>query len=267
MHNVETKSSGKVHAVLPPDNAVIPFSALYKIAEEMRAEAGYYGDFSDGYDWAVDVLIDKVRTWYKAQSMGDVIEMTELAGKMTEALRNKIKELEARDSDAATYVESVICMRTNFTGSPPYVGWKGLGLALTEALDDRDHLRESVKALRTEIDELKFALVSTEANRDAAMQDAQEEYERAELAEAALAAASKVAVKVKPLEWVNKARGYYGASTDFSGYLITEYAGQRVGGFKLEFDIAPFVSYHDTIESAKAAAQDDYERRILAALE
>jgi hypothetical protein len=42
------------------------------------------------------------------------------------------------DSEAATYVESVICMRTGFSGEPPYVGWKGLGLALNEALDERD---------------------------------------------------------------------------------------------------------------------------------
>jgi hypothetical protein len=42
------------------------------------------------------------------------------------------------DSEAATHVESVIVMRTHFTGEPPYVGWKGLGLALNEALDERD---------------------------------------------------------------------------------------------------------------------------------
>jgi hypothetical protein len=44
------------------------------------------------------------------------------------------------DMEAATHVESVICMRTGFTGEPPYVGWRGLGLALTEALDERDML-------------------------------------------------------------------------------------------------------------------------------
>ena len=47
----------------------------------------------------------------------------------------RIAELEQMDREAATYVESVICMRTHFTGNPPYVGWKGLGLALTETLD------------------------------------------------------------------------------------------------------------------------------------
>lgn len=49
--------------------------------------------------------------------------------------------LERPDREAATYVESVIVMRTDFTGEPPYTGWKGLGLALNEALDERDRLR------------------------------------------------------------------------------------------------------------------------------
>lgn len=50
----------------------------------------------------------------------------------------EIKRLEKLDREAATYVESAICMRTHFTGQPPYVGWKGLGLALKEVLDERD---------------------------------------------------------------------------------------------------------------------------------
>lgn len=49
--------------------------------------------------------------------------------------------LRALDREAATHVESVIAMRAAFTGESPYVGWKGLGLALTEALDERDRLR------------------------------------------------------------------------------------------------------------------------------
>lgn len=55
---------------------------------------------------------------------------------------DRIATLEKMDSEAATYVESVICMRTGFTGEPPYVGWEGLGLALDEALDERDRLRD-----------------------------------------------------------------------------------------------------------------------------
>lgn len=53
----------------------------------------------------------------------------------------EIDMLQALDREAATYVETVIATRTNFTGEPPYVGWKGLGLALTEALDELDLLR------------------------------------------------------------------------------------------------------------------------------
>lgn len=41
-------------------------------------------------------------------------------------------------------LESIICMRTNFTGDPPYVGIEGLCLALNQALDERDTLRDVV---------------------------------------------------------------------------------------------------------------------------
>lgn len=61
------------------------------------------------------------------------------------AERDKWRRL---DTEASTHVESVIFMRTHFTGDKPYVGWKGLGLALTEALDERDELRAQVMALR-----------------------------------------------------------------------------------------------------------------------
>jgi hypothetical protein len=63
------------------------------------------------------------------------------------AAQARNRELEALDREAATYVESVICLRTEFTGNPPYVGWKGLGLALSEALDERDNLRRAAAAL------------------------------------------------------------------------------------------------------------------------
>lgn len=52
------------------------------------------------------------------------------------------------DSEAATHVESVICMRTGFTGEPPYVGWKGIGLALNEALDELDRLRAAARKVQ-----------------------------------------------------------------------------------------------------------------------
>jgi len=49
----------------------------------------------------------------------------------------KIEQMNAIDREAADCVESVICMRSaHFTGEDPYVGWKGLGLALTQDYDD-----------------------------------------------------------------------------------------------------------------------------------
>ena len=62
-------------------------------------------------------------------------------GATLRALSAERDALRKLDSEAATHVESVIVMRTGFTGDPPYVGWKGLGLALTEALDERDALK------------------------------------------------------------------------------------------------------------------------------
>lgn len=62
----------------------------------------------------------------------------------------QIDRLKRRDAEASEHVEAVICGRTGFTGDPPYVGWEGLGLALREALDERDRLRTDtlVKVLR-----------------------------------------------------------------------------------------------------------------------
>lgn len=56
----------------------------------------------------------------------------------SERLANHYRRLE---TEAAVHVESPIVLRTNFTGSPPYVGWKGVGLALNDALDELDSLR------------------------------------------------------------------------------------------------------------------------------
>ena len=60
----------------------------------------------------------------------------------------RIAELERLDREAATHVESVIAMRTGFTGDEPYVGWRGLGMALNDALDDRDQLRADNERLQ-----------------------------------------------------------------------------------------------------------------------
>lgn len=65
-----------------------------------------------------------------------------------ERLREKAERFQKLDAEAANHVETVICMRTHFTGEPPYVGWKGLGLALNEALDERDRLREENERMK-----------------------------------------------------------------------------------------------------------------------
>ena len=64
-----------------------------------------------------------------------------------EKLRKKADSFKRLDREAATHVESVICLRTHFTGEQPYVGWKGLGLALNEALDERDQYRTALRAI------------------------------------------------------------------------------------------------------------------------
>ena len=61
------------------------------------------------------------------------------------------------ETEAAKYVEVPIVMRTDFSGEPPYVGWKGLGLALNEALDERDALRARVAELEGTDGKLRVA--------------------------------------------------------------------------------------------------------------
>ena len=66
----------------------------------------------------------------------------------------RAERLAELDREAATHVETLICMRTAFTGEPPYVGWKGLGKALTEALDERDTLADQVRRMRGALEEI-----------------------------------------------------------------------------------------------------------------
>ena len=71
-----------------------------------------------------------------------------------EAAQARIKKLEQLDSEAATHVESQIAMFKRFTGEPPYVGWRGLGLALKEELEAKD---EHIKALESQLALAKIA--------------------------------------------------------------------------------------------------------------
>lgn len=67
---------------------------------------------------------------------------------MAPDLAKRVLELEARDREAATHIETRIAMRTHFTGDPPYVGWSGLGVAMVEKFDkDEARIAELEAAL------------------------------------------------------------------------------------------------------------------------
>lgn len=70
-----------------------------------------------------------------------------------ERLREEVAKWKIMDASAATHVESVICTRSaHFTGEEPYVGWKGLGLALKQDYDEIDRLREALRNIYQVID-------------------------------------------------------------------------------------------------------------------
>ena len=80
--------------------------------------------------------------------------MVTITGAEYEALRAEVEKWKQLDREAATYVESVICLKSNrFTGNPPYVGWKGLGLALKEDYDELARLTAENERLRAAKDE------------------------------------------------------------------------------------------------------------------
>lgn len=71
-----------------------------------------------------------------------VVRMHRVA-KILEDTIERAERAEKLDREAATHVESVLVMRTHFTGEPPYVGWEGLGRALNETLDRLDYLERT----------------------------------------------------------------------------------------------------------------------------
>ena len=71
-----------------------------------------------------------------------VIQRDELLNKNAK-LRRDLKKYKKLDAEAATYVETVICMCSDrFTGKSPYVGWQGLGLALEQDYSELMQLRK-----------------------------------------------------------------------------------------------------------------------------
>lgn len=80
-----------------------------------------------------------------------------LAAPVAEA-KHRVEQLEHSYREAQNYCEGPIALRTKFDGNPPYVGWKGLGLAMEQAFDERDMLREQLAAVTAERDILRTRL-------------------------------------------------------------------------------------------------------------
>lgn len=73
-----------------------------------------------------------------------LVEQKAYEGLVDESAKLKARLSRMKDEISAihTHLETPIVMRTGFTGDEPYAGWKGLGQALREALDERDFLRQ-----------------------------------------------------------------------------------------------------------------------------
>lgn len=97
---------------------------------------------------ASDVKDNELTKTIDRLNKGEVVNPKQLADYLSR-LDSERKRLRQLDKEAATYVESVICLRTDFTGETEETsGWKGLGAALTDALDERDALRAEVLRLK-----------------------------------------------------------------------------------------------------------------------
>jgi len=92
----------------------------------------------------------------------------------------------------------------------------------------------------------------------------QELRDRAEKAEAESDAAMAGAVKVKPLVWFEVEKSRYGGKYTADGYTIRYIEGLWLLDFAGQ---SKAIWRFPTIEAAKAAAQADYDARILAALQ
>lgn len=125
---------------------------------------------------------------------------------------------------------------------------------------------EQIAALKTENERLMKTLADMEAKKISLQDDALPKWiNRAEAAERALAERPR-GVKVKSLEWDRRS---VDGSTEYADSLLGEYQVWAIGGsgYFYRKAFATGQPAGDTIETAKAAAQADYERRIRSALE
>ena len=84
------------------------------------------------------------KLWGKSE--GTWMEIRDKQDAEIERLRDLVTKWQALEKEAAMYVEGVICVRSaHFTGKEPYVGWLGLGKALTKDYDDMKRMREALK--------------------------------------------------------------------------------------------------------------------------
>jgi len=130
---------------------------LQKIGE--RNVSSHYQDVARAgqqrLDWAA--MVKKAADILAAQDatiLGVRGRAAVLQGQLDGA-NEKIEQMNAIDREAAEHVESVICMRSaHFTGEDPYVGWKGLGLALTQDYDDLAIKEAQLTAARALLDDV-----------------------------------------------------------------------------------------------------------------
>ena len=98
------------------------------------------------------------------------------------------------------------------------------------------------------------------------------EIEQLEAAELALSArdAPQAQAVVKPLEWYPDPGAFpsptWGAQSSFGRFIIEEVSASDTPAYEVRYTPHHLISINDSLEDAKAAAQADFERRILSAL-
>lgn len=73
--------------------------------------------------------------------------------------------------------------------------------------------------------------------------------------------------RVKQLEWGDGGFGYLGGKTEVADTMVGKYLVEQYSDWCVYFDRELQSKNHRSEHDAKAAAQADYERRILSAIE